>query len=138
MHNKPHVVHPNVADTNPAHPSLGERIEGTAERTIGHMLPGTNLGHELKAEGARHKGDYEKEARALSEMSKEQVDVPVGQYVKGLAERAAGHMLPGTQIGHELKAKGALDKGDIHKAEKAASHLKDPARVPAGLRQDPL
>ncbi|KAJ3040101.1 hypothetical protein HDV00_011425 [Rhizophlyctis rosea] len=132
MHND-RVVHPNLADTNPAHPSLGERLEGHLERGIGHLLPGTNLGHELKAEGSRHIGDYEKEVRALSHMSKEQADVPVGQYVKGLAERGVGHLLPGTQIGHELKAKGALDKGDIHKAEKAASHIKNPAKIPDGL-----
>ncbi|TPX67228.1 hypothetical protein SpCBS45565_g03891 [Spizellomyces sp. 'palustris'] len=108
-------------------PTAGERIAGTIERTMGHMLPGTDLGHQLKADGARKKGNEVKAAKAESHMDHGvHSSVTTGSYLEGEAERALGHAMPGTQTGHRLKAEGALHKGDVQKAERAESHLKGP------------
>ncbi|KND04631.1 uncharacterized protein SPPG_00348 [Spizellomyces punctatus DAOM BR117] len=108
-------------------PTTGERIAGTVERTMGHMLPGTDLGHQLKADGARKKGNEVKAEKAESHMDHGvHSSVTTGSYLEGEAERALGHSMPGTQTGHRLKAEGALHKGDVQKAERAESHLKGP------------
>ncbi|KAJ3148882.1 hypothetical protein HDU89_004463 [Geranomyces variabilis] len=112
-------------------PSLGDKIVGHAERAVGHMLPGTDVGHQMKAEGALKTGDAHKAAKASSEMDSHGLTHRHGQdhvqqtdahYAEGLAQRAAGHVVPG-QEGHRLKAAGAVNKGDMHTADKAASHL---------------
>ncbi|KXS15305.1 hypothetical protein M427DRAFT_32513 [Gonapodya prolifera JEL478] len=87
---------------------FAQKIEGSTERLAGHMLPGTDFGHQLKSEGA---------------LEKEDTKNPLAQKVEGSLERLAGHMLPGTDLGHELKAEGALKKGDVAKAMKAGSDL---------------
>ncbi|KXS15306.1 hypothetical protein M427DRAFT_70138 [Gonapodya prolifera JEL478] len=53
----------------------------------------------------------------------DKVKVPLAQKMEGTAERLVGHMLPGTDVGHKLKAEGAMKKGDVGKAMEAASHL---------------
>ncbi|KAJ3011151.1 hypothetical protein HKX48_006996 [Thoreauomyces humboldtii] len=111
-------------------PSITDKIIGHAERGIGHMLPGTDLGHQMKADGALKTGDLHKAAKASSEMDhhgihrsgNDHVQTTDASYAEGLGNRAAGHVIPG-QEGHKLLAKGALEKGDLHKADKAASHL---------------
>ncbi|KAJ3182350.1 hypothetical protein HDU87_008513 [Geranomyces variabilis] len=106
--------------------TTGSKILGTAERAAGHMLPGTDLGHQLKADGARLKGNEAKAEKAEAHMDHGvHESVTTGSYMLGEAERAAGHMLPGLDAGHRLKAEGAMHKGDIQKAERAAAHLKD-------------
>ncbi|KAJ3022750.1 hypothetical protein HKX48_005377 [Thoreauomyces humboldtii] len=110
-----------------AHPTTGSKIEGTIERGVGHLLPGTDLGHQLKADGARKKGNELKAEKAEAHMDHGvHSSVTTGSYLKGEAERGLGHALPFTQAGHKLKAEGALHKGDIQKSERAASHLHQP------------
>ncbi|KAJ3161314.1 hypothetical protein HDU86_007096 [Geranomyces michiganensis] len=105
--------------------TTGSKILGTVERAAGHMLPGTDLGHQLKADGARLKGNEAKAQKAESHMDHGvHESVTTGSYLVGEAERAAGHMLPGLDAGHKLKAEGAMHKGDVQKAERAASHIK--------------
>ncbi|TPX53832.1 hypothetical protein PhCBS80983_g06140 [Powellomyces hirtus] len=125
-------VPPNTGTGAIAHntttvPTMGEKIVGTAERAIGHMLPGTDLGHQMKADGALKKGQTDKAMRAESQMDHGvHQHVTTGSYIQGEVERAAGHALPGLQAGHRLKAEGAMHKGDVQKAERAAAHLKNP------------
>ncbi|KAJ3188902.1 hypothetical protein HDU85_004617 [Gaertneriomyces sp. JEL0708] len=132
-YNAPAGYTTNTTTTSAAvtHPvTTGSKIEGTLERGVGHMLPGTDLGHQLKADGARKKGNEHKAQKAESHMDHGMhQSVTTSSYIKGEFERGAGHALPFTQAGHKLKAEGALDKGDIQKAERAAARLKDPKIV---------
>ncbi|KAJ3328032.1 hypothetical protein HDU93_001706 [Gonapodya sp. JEL0774] len=98
---------------------ITQKIEGTVERLAGHMLPGTDLGHELKAEGALKKGDITKAEVAASHLPAGTVSGAT-TYAEGMTERGVGHALPGTTLGHHLKAEGALKEGDYVKATKAA------------------
>ncbi|KAJ3185162.1 hypothetical protein HDU87_002729 [Geranomyces variabilis] len=124
------MTHHNTTTTAATgNPSLGDKIVGHAERAVGHMLPGTDLGHQLKAEGALKTGDAHKAAKASADMDHhglthrhDHVQQSDGHYAEGVAQRAAGHIIPG-QEGHKLKAAGAMNKGDMHTADKAASHL---------------
>ncbi|KAJ3153724.1 hypothetical protein HDU86_005056 [Geranomyces michiganensis] len=123
------MTHHTTATTT-AKPSLVDKVTGHAERAVGHMLPGTDLGHQMKAEGALKTGDAHKAAKASSEMDshglhrsgQDHVQQTDAHYAQGMAQRAAGHIVPG-QEGHKLKAQGAVNKGDMHTADKAASHL---------------
>ncbi|TPX58188.1 hypothetical protein PhCBS80983_g03315 [Powellomyces hirtus] len=120
-------THGAISQNSTHVPTMGDKILGTAERTIGHMLPGTDIGHQMKADGAAKKGNTEKALKAESHMDHGvHQDVTTGSYIQGQAERVAGHAMPGTQAGHKLKADGALHKGDLHTANKAASHVKNP------------
>lgn len=68
-------------------PTMGEKIEGTVERTMGHMLPFTDLGHQLKADGARLKGDEAKAEKAESHMDHGvHQSVSTSSYVEGELE----------------------------------------------------
>ncbi|KAJ3170564.1 hypothetical protein HDU88_008465 [Geranomyces variabilis] len=115
----------NSTSTTAGAATTGSKILGTAERAAGHMLPLTDLGHQMKADGARLKGNEAKAQKAEAHMDHGvHESVTTGSYLLGEAERAAGHMLPGLDAGHRLKAEGAMHKGDIQKAERAASHIK--------------